>query len=88
VRLEGLSKLKKSNYLVRNQIRYLPDCSIVPQLRYRVHPGISNDPQEVAREVPACQRRSAKRRQILNEQRRLDSPSEDNFREKILKLEL
>jgi hypothetical protein len=31
VRLEGLGQLKKSNDLIRNRIRVLPACSIVPR---------------------------------------------------------
>jgi hypothetical protein len=31
VRLEGLGKLKKSNYLIRIRTRHLPACSVVPQ---------------------------------------------------------
>jgi hypothetical protein len=31
MRLEGLRKLKKSSYLIRNTIRDLPTCSKVPQ---------------------------------------------------------
>jgi hypothetical protein len=31
VRLEGLGQLKKSNYLIGNLTRDLPDCTIVPQ---------------------------------------------------------
>jgi hypothetical protein len=31
VRLEGLSKFEKSNYLIGNRTRDLPACSIVPQ---------------------------------------------------------
>jgi hypothetical protein len=31
VRLEGLGKMKKSNYLIDNRNRDLPVCSVVPQ---------------------------------------------------------
>jgi hypothetical protein len=44
-------------------------------------------PHEVAGEALACQRRSTKRRRFLDEQRRLDNPSESNFGDKVLKLE-
>jgi hypothetical protein len=37
VRLEGLGKLKKI-HLIGTRSRYLPACSLVPQLHYGVHP--------------------------------------------------
>jgi hypothetical protein len=42
VRLQELGKLKKFNDLIRNWTRDLPTCSIVPQLRYRVPPQVSD----------------------------------------------